>query len=69
VSQVVDAVAALVPPLVVAGAFLALGRAVIRHTDGSRGSAEVDRETRAPGTEPGGDSDGTASEGPAPDRS
>jgi hypothetical protein len=45
-----EAVAALLPPIVVAAAFVALARAVIRHTDKSGGSAELDRDDDSSGS-------------------
>lgn len=47
-TNAMDAVAALVPPVVVAIAFVAVIRAAIRHTDRSPGSAEVDADQSPP---------------------
>ncbi len=43
-----DAIAALVPPLVVAGAFIAIVRAVLRGTDGRSAGANRDDPEETP---------------------
>ena len=40
--MIIDVIAALAPPVVVAVAFVAIARVAIRHTDGARGRAETD---------------------------
>ncbi len=59
-----DVVAALVPPLVVAVAFVAIVRAAIRHTDRSPGSAQHDQGNGQPGNgQPGNSQPGNSQPG------
>jgi hypothetical protein len=58
-----DVLAALLPPVVVAIAFIALLRTVLRHTDGSPGSQREEEEAESAPDDPMDDGAGSSSGG------